>query len=75
MFATVLNRVGAVDEQMLEGKASRQVIAQRLYAVTFGGVVACGVEVHAHLAGGVDGLLGGFAGDEGIDACSAAWLM
>ena len=33
-------------------------LSQRLDAVALGGVMACGVEVHAHLAGGVDGLLG-----------------
>ncbi len=47
---------------------SRQPLPQRLDAVTLGSVMASGVEVHPHLASGVNGLLGGFTGDKGIDA-------
>jgi len=51
------------------------VFAQRLYAVTFGGVVAAGEVVDAQLARFVVGALGDFAGDVGFAPRSAASWM
>jgi hypothetical protein len=47
---------------------ARQVIAQRLHAVTLGGVVAGGDEADVVFPRAVEGLLGGFAAQVQIDA-------
>src|SRR5690606_25305606 len=59
--------IGAVDEQVLEGETTRQIIAQCLHAIALGGMMARGDEAHAILARTVEGLLRGFAGQVQVD--------
>ncbi len=68
MLARGSNRVVDIDESAVQAGLFAQVRAQCLDAMALGGVMAGGEEMQAVFAGEMDGLLGGFTGDEAVNA-------